>query len=90
MCVKHIMCIMRLCLDLLPQIVQMLFFFLLLQNCINSFTQTAQNERCSFIGNVEVGRDITVSDLQQAYTAVVLVINNKAFMFDCFSPSIVC
>lgn len=49
------------------------FFLLLLQNCIHAFTQTAQNERCSFLGNVEVGRDITVADLQQAYTAVVLV-----------------
>ncbi|XP_076456648.1 NADPH:adrenodoxin oxidoreductase, mitochondrial-like [Babylonia areolata] len=41
------------------------------KNCINSFTQTAQGERFSFIGNVEVGRDITVGQLREAYTAVV-------------------
>ncbi|XP_025088291.1 NADPH:adrenodoxin oxidoreductase, mitochondrial-like [Pomacea canaliculata] len=42
------------------------------KNCINTFTQTAHNERCCFLGNVEVGKDLTVSDLTQAYTAVVL------------------
>ncbi|KAL8609362.1 hypothetical protein ACOMHN_008156 [Nucella lapillus] len=41
------------------------------KNCINSFTQTAHGERFSFIGNVEVGKDVTVAELQQAYTAVV-------------------
>lgn len=40
---------------------------------INSFTQTARSERCAYYGNVTVGRDVTVAELQQAYHAVVLV-----------------
>ncbi|CAJ0956160.1 unnamed protein product [Ranitomeya imitator] len=47
--------------DLRPQI-----------NVINTFTQTARSERCSFFGNVTVGRDVTVEELQEAYHAVVL------------------
>ncbi|KAK7113077.1 NADPH:adrenodoxin oxidoreductase, mitochondrial-like isoform X2 [Littorina saxatilis] len=42
------------------------------KNCIHTFTQTAHRDRCSFIGNVQVGKDIKVADLQKAYTAVVL------------------
>ncbi|KAK3089609.1 hypothetical protein FSP39_004976 [Pinctada imbricata] len=42
------------------------------KNVINTFTQTAQNERCSFLGNVEVGNDITLTDLRKAYSAVIL------------------
>ena len=45
----------------------------LFQNCINQFTATAQNKRCSFIGNVNVGKDVKVSELLQSYDAVVLV-----------------
>lgn len=44
-----------------------------LQNVIHSFTQTARSERCAYYGNVTVGRDVTVPELQQAYHAVVLV-----------------
>lgn len=44
-----------------------------LQNVTNTFTQTARSGRCSFYGNVTVGRDVTVPELQQAYHAVVLV-----------------
>lgn len=40
---------------------------------INTFTQTARSERCAYYGNVTVGRDVTVPELQQAYHAVVLV-----------------
>lgn len=40
---------------------------------INTFTQTAHSERCAYYGNVTVGRDVTVAELQQAYHAVVLV-----------------
>ncbi|XP_015762358.1 PREDICTED: uncharacterized protein LOC107341462 [Acropora digitifera] len=43
------------------------------KNCINQFTATAQNKRCSFIGNVNVGKDVKVSELLQSYDAVVLV-----------------
>lgn len=42
------------------------------KNVINTFTQTAKNERCSFIGNVTVGTDVTLAELRKAYTAVVL------------------
>ncbi|XP_069808548.1 NADPH:adrenodoxin oxidoreductase, mitochondrial isoform X2 [Dendropsophus ebraccatus] len=42
------------------------------KNVINTFTQTAHSERCNFLGNVTVGRDVTVEELQGAYHAVVL------------------
>ncbi|XP_043820524.1 NADPH:adrenodoxin oxidoreductase, mitochondrial isoform X2 [Dromiciops gliroides] len=42
------------------------------KNVINTFTQTAHSTRCSFKGNVTVGRDVSVSELQEAYHAVVL------------------
>ncbi|NP_001088306.1 ferredoxin reductase L homeolog precursor [Xenopus laevis] len=42
------------------------------KNVINTFTQTARSDRCAFLGNVMVGRDITVEELQAAYHAVVL------------------
>ncbi|XP_030629141.1 NADPH:adrenodoxin oxidoreductase, mitochondrial [Chanos chanos] len=42
------------------------------KNVINTFTQTAQHDRCSFYGNVNVGKDVSVQELQQAYHAVVL------------------
>ncbi|XP_054455134.1 NADPH:adrenodoxin oxidoreductase, mitochondrial [Anoplopoma fimbria] len=42
------------------------------KNVINTFTQTARHSRCSFYGNVDVGRDVSVEELRQAYHAVVL------------------
>uniref|UniRef100_A0A2K5VSQ2 NADPH:adrenodoxin oxidoreductase, mitochondrial n=1 Tax=Macaca fascicularis TaxID=9541 RepID=A0A2K5VSQ2_MACFA len=42
------------------------------KNVINTFTQTAHSGRCAFWGNVEVGRDVTVPELREAYHAVVL------------------
>ncbi|KAJ8363601.1 hypothetical protein SKAU_G00124320 [Synaphobranchus kaupii] len=42
------------------------------KNVINTFTQTAQHERCSYHGNVSVGKDVSVEELRQAYHAVVL------------------
>ncbi|XP_061472085.1 NADPH:adrenodoxin oxidoreductase, mitochondrial isoform X1 [Rhineura floridana] len=42
------------------------------KNVINTFTQTARSDRCSFYGNVTVGKDLTVEELQKAYHAVVL------------------
>ncbi|XP_045670275.1 NADPH:adrenodoxin oxidoreductase, mitochondrial isoform X3 [Ursus americanus] len=42
------------------------------KNVINTFTQTARSDRCAFRGNVVVGRDVAVSELQAAYHAVVL------------------
>ncbi|XP_042561328.1 NADPH:adrenodoxin oxidoreductase, mitochondrial-like isoform X2 [Clupea harengus] len=43
------------------------------KNVINTFTQTAQHERCRFLGNVNVGKDVSVDELRQVYHAVVLV-----------------
>ncbi|XP_045212536.2 NADPH:adrenodoxin oxidoreductase, mitochondrial-like [Mercenaria mercenaria] len=42
------------------------------KNVINTFTQTANKDRCSFIGNVTIGKDISVAELQKFYTAIVL------------------
>ncbi|KAK2820927.1 hypothetical protein Q5P01_023886 [Channa striata] len=42
------------------------------KNVINTFTQTAKHSRCSFYGNVTVGKDVSVEELRQAYHAVVL------------------
>lgn len=42
------------------------------KNVINTFTQTANQSRCSFYGNVNIGTDISVEELKQAYHAVVL------------------
>ncbi|XP_053155062.1 NADPH:adrenodoxin oxidoreductase, mitochondrial isoform X2 [Hemicordylus capensis] len=42
------------------------------KNVINTFTQTARSDRCSYYGNVTVGKDVTVEELQKAYHAVVL------------------
>ncbi|MGH0147208.1 UNVERIFIED_CONTAM: hypothetical protein FKN15_052790 [Acipenser sinensis] len=42
------------------------------KNVINTFTQTARQDRCGFYGNVTVGSDVTVEELKQAYHAVIL------------------
>ncbi|XP_062976326.1 NADPH:adrenodoxin oxidoreductase, mitochondrial [Elgaria multicarinata webbii] len=42
------------------------------KNVINAFTQTARSDRCTYSGNVTVGKDVTVKELQNAYHAVVL------------------
>nr|CBN81168.1 adrenodoxin oxidoreductase, mitochondrial [Dicentrarchus labrax] len=42
------------------------------KNVIKTFTQTAKHTCCSFYGNVTVGKDVSVGELQQAYHAVVL------------------
>ncbi|XP_018617656.1 NADPH:adrenodoxin oxidoreductase, mitochondrial isoform X2 [Scleropages formosus] len=42
------------------------------KNVINTFTQTAQHKHCCFFGNVNIGRDVSVKELQEAYHAVVL------------------
>ncbi|XP_042309383.1 NADPH:adrenodoxin oxidoreductase, mitochondrial isoform X2 [Sceloporus undulatus] len=43
------------------------------KNVINAFTQTAHSDRCTYSGNVTVGKDITIKELQKAYHAVVLL-----------------
>eukprot|EP00898_Chlorokybus_atmophyticus_P003373 jgi/Chlat1/4036/Chrsp26S04089 len=40
--------------------------------CINQFTRIAQRDNFSYFGNVEVGRDITIQELQNIYHTVVL------------------
>lgn len=42
------------------------------KNVINTFTKTALNERFNFFGNVNIGKDISLKDLRNAYHAVVL------------------
>ncbi|KAL0268920.1 UNVERIFIED_CONTAM: hypothetical protein PYX00_010699 [Menopon gallinae] len=42
------------------------------KNVINTFTKTAKSPQVSFFGNVTLGRDITLNDLQFAYHAVLL------------------
>uniref|UniRef100_A0A3Q3VX67 NADPH:adrenodoxin oxidoreductase, mitochondrial n=1 Tax=Mola mola TaxID=94237 RepID=A0A3Q3VX67_MOLML len=42
------------------------------KNVINTFTQTAKHSNCSFYGNVNVGKDVSVEELKQAYHAVIL------------------
>uniref|UniRef100_A0A4W3H8J1 NADPH:adrenodoxin oxidoreductase, mitochondrial n=1 Tax=Callorhinchus milii TaxID=7868 RepID=A0A4W3H8J1_CALMI len=42
------------------------------KNVINSFTQTMHHGRCSFYGNITVGKDISVEELKQAYHVVIL------------------
>ncbi|XP_048467090.1 NADPH:adrenodoxin oxidoreductase, mitochondrial [Rhincodon typus] len=42
------------------------------KNVINTFSQTAHHNRCSFYGNVTVGKDISIEELKQAYHALIL------------------
>lgn len=44
-----------------------------MKNVINTFTSVAKSERLNFIGNVNVGKDVTLKDLRKAYDVVVLV-----------------
>jgi len=41
-----------------------------LQNVINQFTRIAQDPRVSFLGNVCVGKDVTVEELRRIYSLV--------------------
>lgn len=42
------------------------------KNCTEQFDAVALNARCEYFGNVALGKHVTVEDLQQRYTAVVL------------------
>lgn len=44
------------------------------KNVMRKFHQTALRDQVSFFGNVEVGRDVSVDELRDAYDAVVLAI----------------
>jgi len=43
------------------------------QNCINQFIILAKSEQCCFIGNVGLGRDVTLAQLRPYYHAVGMV-----------------
>jgi len=43
------------------------------KNVINTFTKTAQNPRVRFVGNVTLGKDVSLLELQKLYHAVILV-----------------
>ena len=43
------------------------------KNVINTFTKTALSPQVHFAGNVNLGSDVTLQDLKEAYHAVVLV-----------------
>ncbi|XP_063983409.1 NADPH:adrenodoxin oxidoreductase, mitochondrial [Diachasmimorpha longicaudata] len=42
------------------------------KNVINTFNKTAKNPRVKFLGNINVGKDVTVEDLKRNYHAVLL------------------
>lgn len=43
------------------------------KNVINTFSKVAENPRVRFIGNLSLGRDVSLHDIRNAYNAVVLV-----------------
>lgn len=45
------------------------------KNVINTFSNIAKSGQLQFIGNVTVGKDLTLNDLRSAYHAVILVIS---------------
>uniref|UniRef100_A0AAG5D8M2 NADPH:adrenodoxin oxidoreductase, mitochondrial n=1 Tax=Anopheles atroparvus TaxID=41427 RepID=A0AAG5D8M2_ANOAO len=42
------------------------------KNVINTFTRTAENPRVRFLGNLSLGKDVTLEELRQRYHAVLL------------------
>ncbi|KNE60855.1 hypothetical protein AMAG_06620 [Allomyces macrogynus ATCC 38327] len=42
------------------------------KNVIHTFSKVAESDRVRFFGNVSVGQDVEIAELQQAYSAVVL------------------
>lgn len=43
------------------------------KNVINTFTKVAENPRVRFIGNLSLGKDVSLREVRNAYNAVVLV-----------------
>lgn len=43
------------------------------KNVINTFTKIAENPRVRFIGNLSLGKDVSLREIRNAYNAVVLV-----------------
>ncbi|XP_003705805.2 NADPH:adrenodoxin oxidoreductase, mitochondrial isoform X2 [Megachile rotundata] len=48
------------------------------KNIIHTFEKTASNPRFQFIGNVNVGKDVTLKELQEMYHAVLLTFGAEA------------
>nr|XP_012146559.1 PREDICTED: NADPH:adrenodoxin oxidoreductase, mitochondrial isoform X5 [Megachile rotundata] len=48
------------------------------KNVIHTFEKTASNPRFQFIGNVNVGKDVTLKELQEMYHAVLLTFGAEA------------
>lgn len=44
------------------------------KNVINTFDKIAKDARVQFLGNVNVGQDVSVAELKEHYHAVLLVI----------------
>ncbi|CAM1322593.1 FDXR (predicted) [Pycnogonum litorale] len=42
------------------------------KNVIHTFEETANRRRCQFLGNVNVGKDISIDELRECYHAVIL------------------
>lgn len=59
------------------------------KNVINTFHKTAMNPRVQFIGNVNVGRDVTINQLQEIYHAVLLVSNMASLCIYCCTISLI-
>jgi len=43
------------------------------KNVINTFHKTATNPHVRFLGNVDIGKDVTTDQLREMYHAVLLV-----------------
>lgn len=43
------------------------------KNVINTFTKVAEHPRVRFIGNLSLGKDVSLQSIRDAYNAVVLV-----------------
>lgn len=43
------------------------------KNVINTFHKTAKNPRVRFLGNINVGQDVSVEELKDNYHAILLV-----------------
>lgn len=60
------------------------------KNVINTFTKTAENPRVTFIGNLSLGKDVSLRTLRDVYNAVVLVITSSFYIQFCVFVALVC
>ena len=49
-----------------------------IKNVTRVYERTASDDRCRFFGNVCVGRDVALAELQSAYHAVILAVGNES------------